>query len=238
MQRSVHHLLAATMALAATACGDTVGPICDGEPRANFRVEVRDSLTGWGMADEVTGSAAGSGITIGLVPVDTLHLTDSAPADRRGTYDITLTAAGYAPWHVQGVTVTGDACHVTTIELAARMQPAAEPEFVAPSLQTVSLDTTYEGPVHADVRFADGLLRISGRIRRTNTCFSPVAVATRHGRVFELQLTLAPKGFDCVDAQQWLRYEYGYDVTGGRYRVTVHETATTTLLADTIIRAP
>lgn len=47
----------------------------------------------------------------------------SLAPERPGTYRVTATAERYRPWAKDGVRVTGDACHVQTVELEALIQP-------------------------------------------------------------------------------------------------------------------
>ena len=44
--------------------------------------------------------------------------------ERRGTYDVTVERSGYRTWRRNGVRVSGDECHVRTVELTALLQRA------------------------------------------------------------------------------------------------------------------
>jgi hypothetical protein len=43
--------------------------------------------------------------------------------ERAGTYNITVTAPGYARWDTTGIMVTADECHVHGVGLTARLAP-------------------------------------------------------------------------------------------------------------------
>jgi hypothetical protein len=98
------------------------GIVCTAEARSSFSVEIRDSLSGVGLA----------GSSIAVVEdgefVDTLWTSDAAfksggVFERPGTYGVTITSAGYTTWTLAGVEVEDGKCHVETANLLARLQP-------------------------------------------------------------------------------------------------------------------
>jgi hypothetical protein len=110
------------LAVVIAACNGTRTDVaCTLEARAGINVTVVDSLSG----REVAGS---SGIAREEAFADTLESIEPGQLfgvfERPGTYDVTVTAPGYRPWRVTGVTVGADECHVIPERLTARLQPS------------------------------------------------------------------------------------------------------------------
>lgn len=104
-----------------------LGRACTDEPVAGIMLTVVDS-------------ASGEQLEFGEVTVlvrdgtyrDSVSIPESgAPAvfllasDRPGTYEVSVTADEYEDWASGSVVVVEDACHVRTVEVLARLQPAA-----------------------------------------------------------------------------------------------------------------
>ncbi|MFN2420581.1 MAG: carboxypeptidase-like regulatory domain-containing protein [Gemmatimonadota bacterium] len=109
------------LVIVALACNGTRTDVaCTLEARAGINVTVVDSLSG--------REVAGSGIANEEAFADTLESFEPGQLfgvfERPGTYDVTVTAPGYRPWRVTGVTVRADECHVIPERLTARLQPS------------------------------------------------------------------------------------------------------------------
>ena len=89
------------------------------------------------VQDSSTGAPAASGAqliaqdgawadTVGFPPtrpdLDALPLVGAG--ERAGTFTVTVRKAGFRDWQRSGIVVTADECHVHTVELTARLQPA------------------------------------------------------------------------------------------------------------------
>ena len=141
MPRSPRQLLLAAAALAAAVAGcdgsaslnappDDGGLVCTASVEPGILVEVTDARTGAHVARDAAGAVReGSfvdslrpAVSRGIPPADTLVSLQAAP-ERAGTYEVTVTRAGYRPWSQQGVRVTRGSCHVNTVTVAARLTP-------------------------------------------------------------------------------------------------------------------
>ena len=103
-----------------------VNVVCTTELRAAIKLTVVDSLTGQSgpmRSLKITirdGAARDSAFVASIAagaPLFTLNLA----YERKGTYDLDVTADGYRAWSRSGVAVTGDICHVTTVAVTARL---------------------------------------------------------------------------------------------------------------------
>ena len=112
------------------ACGNPIEQrVCTADFRYGLMVYVQDSVTGASVASGATLVARESDFE------DTFTYPDGRPdlntqpllsaGERAGTYQVTVTKAGYAPWARSNVTITSNVCHVNQTELTARLQPAA-----------------------------------------------------------------------------------------------------------------
>ncbi len=127
--RVVKVALAAAILFSA-ACGSVNDPggglVCTTEARAAISLTVVDSLTGQPAAftglfaravdgtfvDSTTNffsNPGGGGVGTGLA------------YERKGTYTVTVGAAGYQNWVKTGVNVTAGECHVNGVVLTARL---------------------------------------------------------------------------------------------------------------------
>ncbi len=103
-----------------------VGTVCTLEARPGLQVSPADSLApearsftnvsvvarDGAFVDSVFRATWPDGLFGGAVPL---------AFERRGTYVVTVRAAGYAPWTRAGVVVAGDVCHVVTVNMTARL---------------------------------------------------------------------------------------------------------------------
>jgi hypothetical protein len=98
------------------------GTVCNAEGvRSNFSVEIRDSLSGAGLAHSaltlVTDGELSDTLLAGSAELQ------SGEVDRPGTYEVTITTAGYQTWQLAGVEVEEVGCHLETTHLQALLQP-------------------------------------------------------------------------------------------------------------------
>ena len=106
------------------ACAENPPLACTEEARPGLTVTVRDSVTAAAVAngveviardgayaDTARASLLGSGVY-------------SLVYERPGTYEVTVSHPSYRAWVRTGIKVTADACHVQTVSLLARLQPA------------------------------------------------------------------------------------------------------------------
>lgn len=106
--------------LAAAGCSQQQSPVCT-------------ALYAYGLS--VTALAASTGDSLPVTPSgsvrdgsysDTMTVLGNrlmGAGERAGTYDITVTAPGYAPWDTTGIVVTADECHVRGVHLTAALRP-------------------------------------------------------------------------------------------------------------------
>jgi hypothetical protein len=122
MSRSIlaFALLAAAMS---AACAD--GMICTASVEPAVVVEIRDAVDDTPIAEGATGRVRDGGFSDSLRAYEetaTGTLLSRAGADEReGTYVVEVSHPGFATWEQSGVRVTGDACHVETVLLQARL---------------------------------------------------------------------------------------------------------------------
>ena len=114
--------LVAGLAVASLAAGcELFGPVtCTTEARPGIVVEVVDSVTDQRVSDATVILVDGGWQEILEAPQG----TTAGAYERAGTYRVQAAADGYAPWARYDVRVTGDECHVRTVELTARLQAA------------------------------------------------------------------------------------------------------------------
>ncbi len=91
------------------ACTDILVP--------GISVAASDSITGAPLSGAVAVARDGA-------YVDSTTQLGMIAGERSGTYTVTVRKTGYAPWVRNGVTVTRDECHVKTVFLSAKLQPA------------------------------------------------------------------------------------------------------------------
>jgi len=118
-------LVPAAVAFVASADGSCYCPLV---VNTAITVNVYDSLTLRPAAFGAVGVAVGSGL------VDTMRI--QGPGDSNasqlvtvragaGTYTVTVTKPGYAPWTHAGIRVTHDHCGFNALTAAALLQPLA-----------------------------------------------------------------------------------------------------------------
>ena len=122
------YLLLAPLVLAGAACSSILGAgDCTTEAVTGLEVTVRDSATGLpaGRSAVVIAREGAYADTaeVFLPPGVEVEVEQFALAiERRGTYEVTVTRAGYRPWRRTGVRVRGDECHVRTTRITALLQ--------------------------------------------------------------------------------------------------------------------
>lgn len=138
MDRTVCRLtLGLLLPLVTAGCGILGPSVCTLDVRPAIRVEVLDSISGDPVRGTMQIVARGGSATFEVDPnqfffppgvdPDTIafgpfHLAQ----ERAGTYSVAVEAEGYRPWQRDAVRVRDDACHVRTVELTARLQPALD----------------------------------------------------------------------------------------------------------------
>lgn len=116
--------------MGAAACGSVYDPgddlVCTTEARAAINLTVVDSLTGQPaaftglFARAVDGTYADSTTNFFTNPGNGTVAAGLA-YERKGTYTVTVRAAGYQDWTKTGVNVTAGECHVNGAVLTARL---------------------------------------------------------------------------------------------------------------------
>jgi hypothetical protein len=90
-------------------------------------VTVRDSVTHIPAGRQALAVAQDGAYTETLQFLGEFNPTDSltfvGAAERAGTYQITVTKAGYQTWTRGGVPVRADVCHVLPVAVEVRLQP-------------------------------------------------------------------------------------------------------------------
>jgi hypothetical protein len=102
------------------------GTVCTEEARPGLMVALADSLTGVTTGFTNVAIIAREGAYADSAVMATYPQPPSTGGvalayERRGTYDVSVRADGYATWTRTGVIVTGDVCHVATVALTARL---------------------------------------------------------------------------------------------------------------------
>jgi len=128
--------MALVTVLASAGCGAVVvDPTCTNELRTGIRLTLEDSTTGarYPFTDVVAVASGGAFRDTARVASIT-EASGGQPSvglahERPGTYDVTVSAAGYAAWTTRGVRVEEEeVCHhVITRSLTARLRPLATP---------------------------------------------------------------------------------------------------------------
>lgn len=100
------------------------GPVCTMIFVYGLSVEVRDAVTGAGIASGAVVVARDGSYseTLESGPADSVSVHGAG--ERAGTYTIIVTRPGYAAWTSPPVTVTADECHVHPEVVQARLAPA------------------------------------------------------------------------------------------------------------------
>ena len=119
------------LALLLGGCRDGIDgpPICTLEAVFGLRVEVRNGVTGEPEAEDATGTARDGEYveTLLIVPAQGTDrpLLMIGAVERPGSYDVSVTKAGFLEWTASNVTVTADECHVIPVTLQANLIPVA-----------------------------------------------------------------------------------------------------------------
>ena len=111
--------------LGLSGCGLLDPEICTAYPAPWIIVEVRDAATGAPAASGVVGHAEDGIFRFDLMEVEAggAELLLYGLSQEVGTYRVTLTKEGYAPWQQEGVRLRRDDCDVRTVRLRADLQP-------------------------------------------------------------------------------------------------------------------
>jgi hypothetical protein len=108
-------------ALVTAGCSQQADPpICTALYAYGLTVTTVDAETGDSLTVTPMGIASDGAFS------DTMQVFGNrlmGAGERAGTYDITVTAPGYARWDTTGITVTADECHVHGVGLTARLAP-------------------------------------------------------------------------------------------------------------------
>jgi hypothetical protein len=96
--------------------------MCTMEARSSISIAVLDAATGDSLGAMPTGTVREGAFEEALQGFGNQL---AGPFERKGTYDVTVTAPGYASWDTTGVVVTADECHVQTVQLTVRLAPDA-----------------------------------------------------------------------------------------------------------------
>ena len=115
------------LGLLTTSCMAPNDVVCTENLVYGLSVTVRDSVTGVPAGRQATAVAQDGSYTETLQFLGAFSPTDSLTffgvAERAGTYQITVTKAGYQTWTRGGVQVLADVCHVHPAAVEVRLQP-------------------------------------------------------------------------------------------------------------------
>jgi len=115
--------------IAAVACSRSTSPICTQEIRPAIAAYVKNSSTNEGTASGASLVVLDGNYKDSVAAPGNRPDLDNAPlfaaAERAGTYRVTVTKTGFAPWIQNDVRVTANECHVNTVTLTALLQPAS-----------------------------------------------------------------------------------------------------------------
>ena len=112
------------VSIALTAC-EFNGP-CTTSVEPGLIVRVVDSVTGVPAAHGASGFAVDDeyqGTLRNIAPDDPAGALLYGADEREGTYTVSVAKSGYEAWVREEVRVTGDECHVRTVNLEARLIP-------------------------------------------------------------------------------------------------------------------
>ena len=111
--------------LGLSGCGLLDSAICPAVAVPWIVVEVRDAATGAPAASGVVAHAQDGIFRFDLTAVEagSAELLLYGLSHEVGTYRVTLTKEGYAPWQQEGVRLRRDDCDVRTVRLRADLQP-------------------------------------------------------------------------------------------------------------------
>jgi hypothetical protein len=120
-----------TLAGAIVACSNTEENIsCTAVELPGLRLNVRNALSGEPAAEGATGFILDGDYseTIKTIknPADYPQLWASMEAayERPGTYTVVVQKPGYQEWRRENVQVDAGVCHVSTVKLEVRLEPA------------------------------------------------------------------------------------------------------------------
>ena len=127
----IRRLTALATALLAVAGCESHGPVsCLAGVAPALLIQVTDSTSGTPAAFGAVGVVADGAFLdtldldgLGSTPPESL-LVLSGPPERPGIYNVTITKPGYLSWQRDGVWARAGDCHVATVLLSARLQPA------------------------------------------------------------------------------------------------------------------
>jgi hypothetical protein len=120
--------LVASCALVVAACQGTTDVVCTTVVEPGIVVRIEDSVSGELRAAAAAALALAPGYSDSLRPYESEgngELVSRAGAyERPGIYVVSLEEAGYRPWRAAQIWVLPGRCHVMTVRLVARLQPA------------------------------------------------------------------------------------------------------------------
>jgi hypothetical protein len=121
---SHRRLIGLTLLVGLLAACESDDPACTASSEPAIMLEIRDSVSGDGLAGEALAVVVDGGFsdTLAFLP-DPDSAYQAGPSERAGTYNITVTLAGYQTWTRNGVTVEDGICHVHTENVLARLVP-------------------------------------------------------------------------------------------------------------------
>lgn len=211
----------AAVALVCNGCGlDLFQPrSCTAEIRPNFTFMVTDSLTGFGIAAQATGSAVTVGQEFDLVPHDSVRMNQGGIGEHPGTYTITIAVPGYRTW-TDEVHVPHDGCHVVTQEVVAKLLPiAGSVTLFADSV--VETRSATELPTTVALTPGAGYIVVSGTAGQSPRCPEIGVSVELWGRFFRANIS-HPDGCD-AEPHHGITYRYVYPLPEGVYRAVVDD---------------
>ena len=114
----------AIIAITLTGCDELIGGgACTTSVEPSIRLEIRDSVSGVGLADQATATATDWFTTYTLEDIIDDSVRQYGPYEIGGVFDVVVTVPGYQTWTRENVKVDESGCHVVSVDLLARMVP-------------------------------------------------------------------------------------------------------------------
>lgn len=122
MSSTTRIILVLTSIATTAACSQTTETVCTLEARPALTVDVRDSVTNANAANGARIIAQSGTFADTVDVVGDGEFPAALAYEQAGVYVVTVEKEGYQSWSQDGIQVGQDACHVITVNVAARLQ--------------------------------------------------------------------------------------------------------------------